>query len=69
MDTICVVFITNNKYFNKFLQSCNQLITKGNYKNDICLIICDDLKNKNLENNDFIKKNKIIIKYFPTLEI
>lgn len=68
MDTICAVFITNNKYFNKFLQSCNQLITKGNYKNYICLIICDDLKNKNLENHYFIKENKIIIKYFPSLK-
>jgi len=69
-NDICVVFVCNELYFNKFLYTCNLLINKGLYKNDICLIIGDDLNNKIdiLKNLDFIVKNKIIIKYLPNIQ-
>jgi len=58
---ICVVFVCNKKYINKFLETYKQLINIGNYNDDICLIIGDDLLDYNF--NDI----KIIVKHFPDL--
>ena len=53
MTKLCAVFVCNKEFFNKFIYSCNQLITIGKYNGDICLVIGDDLNgNKNLLNND-----------------
>lgn len=65
---ICVVFVCNKKYFNKFINTCEQLITNGKYNGNICLIIGDDLNNDKLLESDFIKKNNIIIKHFPNIQ-
>jgi len=59
---ICVVFVCNKAYFNKFIYTCNQLLTNGKYNGNICLVIGDDLLNDELLNSDIIIKNKIIIK-------
>lgn len=67
-EHICIVFVCNKAYFNKFIKTCNSLITTGNYKGNICLVIGNDLNNDILLENDFIKKNNIIIKYFPDIE-
>lgn len=67
-NDICVVFVSNKKYFNKFLNTCIQLRTNGNYLGNICLVVGDDLKNDQLIYSDFIIKNKILIKYFPDIE-
>ena len=67
MSSLCVVFLCNKPYFDKFLKSCEQLITNGNYKRDICLVIGDDLLNDTCLNNDFIKENHIIVKHFPNI--
>ena len=67
-QNICVVFLCNKLYFNKFINTCQQLITKGKYKGDICLVIGDDLNNDKLLDCDFIKANNIIIKYFPDIQ-
>ena len=67
MSNICVVFTCNKPYFNKFIQTCSQLFTNGKYTGNVCLFIGDDLNNDNLLNCEFIKKNKIIIKYFPNI--
>lgn len=64
---ICLVFICNKLYFNKFIYTCNQLITNGKYTGDICLVIGNDLYNSELLNCDIIKNNNIIIKYFPNI--
>jgi len=64
---ICVVFVCNKAYFNKFIDTCKQLITNGNYKGNICLVIGDDLVNDNILDCEIIIKNKIIIKYFPDI--
>ena len=63
----CVVFVCNSSFFNKFIYTCEQLITNGNYKGDICLVIGDDLLNNKILDCDFIINNKIIIKYFPNI--
>lgn len=38
-ESECIVFVTNNKYFPKFLKSLKELVTKGNYHGDVCLVI------------------------------
>jgi len=65
--TSCIVFVCDKNYFNKFLTTCNQLLTNGQYKGDICLVIGDDLNNDKLLDNELITKNNIIIKYFPNI--
>lgn len=67
MKDICVVFCCNSNYLHKFKSTYHQLINNGKYNGDVCLIVGDDLKN--IGNNDFIKKNNIIIKYFKDLPI
>jgi hypothetical protein len=64
---LCVVFLCDKAYFNKFIYTCNQLITNGKYNGNICLVIGDDLNNDELLNCDIIQKNNIVIKYFPTI--
>lgn len=65
---ICIVFVCNKKYFNRFISTCTNLIEKGNYSGNICLIIGDDLNNTNLLNHNLIKSNNIIVKYFPDIQ-
>jgi hypothetical protein len=65
---ICCIFVSNKKYFNKFINTCSQLISNGKYNGDICLIIGDDLNNDKLLDHEFIKNNNIIIKYFPDIQ-
>lgn len=60
-----MVFVCNKLYFNKFIQTCNQLITHGRYKGDICLVIGDDLRDDVALNR--IKNSKIIVKHFPDI--
>ena len=55
MDKICVVLTTNKSYFNKFLHTCRQLLSKGKYVGNICLVIGDDLKDDPLLECEFIK--------------
>ena len=66
-QNICVVFVCNKPYFNKFIDTCNQLVTNGQYSGQICLVIGDDLNNNKLLNNDFIRNNNIIVKHFPDI--
>lgn len=63
----CVVFVSDKKYFPKFVDSLNQLVTKGNYSGDICLIIGDDLVSDNSLKHPLITNNHVIIKHFPNL--
>lgn len=68
-DKICVVFVCNLPYYNKFRLTCYSLLTIGCYKGDIVLIVGDDLydaeNNHFLINDDFIEHYKINVKYFP----
>ena len=65
---ICVVFVCNKVYFDKFIYTCNQLLTNGKYKGNICLVIGDDLLYDELLDCDIIKNNNIIIKHFPDIK-
>lgn len=67
VQDICVVFLCNKAYFNKFIYTCNQLITNGKYSGNICLVVGDDLHNDELLNCDIIKNNNITIKHFPDI--
>ena len=64
---ICV-FVANKKYFNKFVTTCQQLVTNGKYTGPICLVIGDDLNNHKMLGHDIIKNNNIIVKYFPDIK-
>jgi hypothetical protein len=65
--SVCVVLTTNKSYFNKFLQTCQQLRTVGNYSGDICLVIGDDLNGDVLLQDPFFIQHNIIIKHFPNI--
>lgn len=65
--SVCV-FVCNKKYFGQFIATCNQLVTNGKYTGPICLVIGDDLNNDKMLEHDIIKKNNIIIKYFPDIK-
>ena len=67
-DDVCVVFLCDKAYFNKFIYTCNQLITNGKYNGNICLVIGDDLHNRDLLNCDVINNNNIIVKHFPNIQ-
>ena len=67
-QNICVVFLCDKPYFNKFINTCRQLITNGEYNGNICLIIGDDLNNNKLLECDFIKNNNILVKHFPNVQ-
>lgn len=64
---LCVVFLCNKPYFNKFMYTCEQLITHGKYKGNICLVVGDDLNNSPLLNCEFIQQNNILVTYFPNI--
>ncbi len=64
---ICAVFVCNKDYFDKFIYTYHQLITNGNYKGEVCLIIGDDLRNSELLSTNIIMNNNIIIKHFPNI--
>lgn len=68
IENICVVFLCNKAYFNKFVHTCSQLVSTGKYKGDICLVIGNDLLGDELLNCKLIKDNNILIKHFPDIE-
>jgi hypothetical protein len=67
IKTHIVTFVSDSKYFDKFIKSCDQLITNGKYVGLVCLVITDDLVNSSYLNCDFIRNNNIIIKHFPDM--
>ena len=60
-NNVCVVFVCDKNYFNKFVTTCSQLIHSGKYNGNICLVVGDDLHNDEMLECEFIKKNNIII--------
>jgi hypothetical protein len=67
MDTVCAVFVCNKAYFHKLVRTMTQLVTSGNYKGDICLVIGNDLLDDPLLEHPIIKDNAVIIKHFPDI--
>ena len=60
--SICVVFVCNKKYLQKFDNTYNQLRNNGKYNGDVTLIIGNDLKDSEIKLKE---KYNINIKYFP----
>lgn len=56
----CVILVTNKPYLSKCHQTLDMIIKTGNYKEDIVVIIGDDLKDEKI---NFGFEN-VIIKYF-----
>jgi hypothetical protein len=80
-SSICVTFLSDAKYFDKFVETCTQLIQRGQYlatrggsgsssdqRRDICLIIDDSLHELEIYNHPFLLENKIVVKYFPNIK-
>ena len=63
----CVVFTCDEKYFRKFIKTCSELVEKGKYICDICLVIGNDLEGSNLLNHPVIRDNNVIVKHFPNI--
>ena len=59
MTKTCVVFLCDNAYFYKFINTCYELLTVGNYKGEICLVIGDDLNNEKYFGLDNMQSAKI----------
>jgi hypothetical protein len=69
MSKLCAVFVCDKEYFSRFAFTCSQLVTKGNYKGDICLVIGDDLRNNPMLDCDVIKNNNVIVQYFQDITV
>ena len=68
MTDVCVAFVCNKHYLNKFVKTCNDLVTTGKYTGDICLVIGNDLKGMDVsETGGLIEKHGITIKHFPDI--
>ena len=63
---LCVVFVVDRAYYPKFVDTCSQLRTAGNYKGDICLIIGDDLNNPEFLQSNFINNTILLSSFTPT---
>jgi len=69
-EKVAAAFLCNRAYYSQFRYTCYLLVTCGKYKGDVVLVIGDDLydieANRFMYDDDeFIKKYNIIIKYFP----
>ena len=64
--SVCAVFLCNKPYFDKFLYTCQQLLTNGQYTGPICLVIGDDLQHDPCLQHPLIQQANVAIKYFPT---
>ena len=60
--SVCVLFVCNNKYINKFQNTLNMLRTNGKYEGEVVLIIGNDLKEESEKLNE---KYNIQTIYFP----
>lgn len=66
-NNLCIVFVCNKAYFDKFVYTCSQLVSNGQYTGDICLVIGNDLLNDKLLKCDVILNNNVHIKHFPDI--
>ncbi len=63
----CVVMLTNRAYFQKFIQTCSDLLNRGGWTGDICLVIGDDLVGTHYLNHEYIRSGRVQIKHFPDI--
>lgn len=63
----CVVFTCDAKYFDKFIKTCSELVEKGKYQGDVCLVIGNDLLESDLLDHPVIRDNNVIVRHFPNI--
>jgi len=63
----CVVLLTNDAYFDKMIMTLSQLFSVG-YKEDVCIVIGDDLKDSEKLNNVLLNNDRLVIKHFKDLQ-
>lgn len=68
MDKICCVFTCDILFFDKFKNTCSQLINNGKYTDDITLIIGDDMELETTKNDKFIIDNNINVVKFDNIK-
>jgi len=62
MSDVCIILMTNKGYLEKAKITINQIRKVGNYKDDVVLLIGDDLKNEKIDIEN------VIVKYFPNFD-
>lgn len=62
----CVVLLTNSSFFDKMIYTLHGLINSG-YKDNICVVIGDDLKESEKLKHPLLSQNNITIKHFPDI--
>lgn len=67
-ETLCVVFFCDEKFFDKFMKSCQELKINGGYTGDICLIINESLHDLNIYEHPFIIENNINVVFYKSFE-
>lgn len=65
-DKTCVVFVTNNAFFDRLISTLTGILNTG-YKGDICVVIGNDLLNSNKLNHPLLQSDRIFIKYFEDI--
>ena len=63
--SLCVVFVCNSKYLNKFKNTLQSLRKNGEYNGEVLLIIGNDLKEKE---NEIKETYNVEVKYFPDID-
>lgn len=63
---ICLVLLTNDAFFDKMLYTLQSILRYG-YREDVCIVIGNDLLNSEKLKHPLLSSNNIIIKYFPDI--
>ena len=65
-ESHCVVLLTNSSFFDKMIYTLQGLTSSG-YKDSICVVIGDDLKESEKLKHSLLSQNNITIKHFPDI--
>ena len=69
-EKVAAAFLCNRAYYSQFRYTCYLLVTRGQYKGDVILVVGDDLYDTEAnrfmyDDDELVKRYNIIIKYFP----
>ena len=65
-DSTCVVFVTNDAFFDRLISTLTGVLNAG-YKEDICIVIGNDLLNSDKLNYPILQSDNIFIKHFEDI--
>jgi hypothetical protein len=63
---ICTVLVTNDAFFDRCLNTLKSILSYE-YRDDICIVIGDDLLGSEKLHHPLFKTNNVIIKHFPDI--